>query len=788
MATTPHFLPPDPLRIAAGLLLAASCWTGAPVLAAGGPEGASKGLAVPDAGVLYDDVLDTVVVTATRPARPPGAPAAPLGAIRLGAERLADWPARSSDTARLLTDLPGVDAYGAGALSSLPVIHGLADDRLRTQVDGMDLMSACPNHMNPALSYIDPAKVANVEVYAGVAPVSMGGDSIGGAIRVHSAPFPFAGEDEGLRTTGNVGGFYRSNGAGRGYHAGLSLAGTRFGLAYDQSLSESDNYRAGGNFKLPGLWKALGERYVPDDEVAVSEYGGAFNRELSLAVKPAAGHVVRLTFAEQRLDYEGFPNQRMDMVASFPLPVTNNYRLDKDATANRNRSVNFHYQGGYDWGALEARLYHQDVRHHMDMLQDRFWGMYMPMDTEASTLGGLLRIDLALSGRDTLRLGSDFQNYRLDDWWPPIGVAGAMCCDDFWNIRDGKRERIGLFAEWETRWSPSWQSLVGLRGDRVESNTGEVQGYNATYAADAAAFNALDRRRVDHHLDLTALVRHTPDPQHTYELGFARKTRSPNLYERYPWSTNSMAWVMNNFVGDGNGYLGNPDLNPETAYTLKLSTDWHAPDGEQWRVSMTGHVSHVRDYITAERCKASVSPLCNAVNSTTRNRFVLLQYVNHDARLAGIDLSAELRLGGSEGVGRFSLTGTLSYLHGKDLDSDEPLYHIMPLNGKLGLTHRLGGWTGTAEWVLVDGKDDVSRVRNEVRTSGYGLLNLRGGYQWKQVRLDLAIENAFDRLYFSPLGGAYLGQGNSMTVNSIPWGMAVPGPGRSVNVALDVRF
>jgi iron complex outermembrane receptor protein len=74
-----------------------------------------------------------------------------------------------------------VSVYGAGGVSSLPVIRGLADDRLRTQVDGMDLVAACPNHMNSPLSYIDPTAVANIDVYAGVTPVSVGGDSIGGA-------------------------------------------------------------------------------------------------------------------------------------------------------------------------------------------------------------------------------------------------------------------------------------------------------------------------------------------------------------------------------------------------------------------------------------------------------------------------------------------------------------------------------------------------------------------------------------------------------------------------------
>ena len=123
-----------------------------------------------------DTALQTITVTA-QPASntPPGASEAPPGAIQAG--RTA-----SSDTASLLRYLPGVNLSGAGGVSSLPSVHGLADDRLRIQVDGMDLISACGNHMNPPLSYIDPTRVGSVRLFAGITPVSLGGASIGGTI------------------------------------------------------------------------------------------------------------------------------------------------------------------------------------------------------------------------------------------------------------------------------------------------------------------------------------------------------------------------------------------------------------------------------------------------------------------------------------------------------------------------------------------------------------------------------------------------------------------------------
>jgi hypothetical protein len=95
--------------------------------------------------------------------------------------------AATSDTAALLADQPGMALQGAGGVSSLPVIHGLADDRLRIKVDGMDLIASCPNHMNPPLSYLDPMPSGSLKVYAGITPVSVGGDSIGGTIVAETA-------------------------------------------------------------------------------------------------------------------------------------------------------------------------------------------------------------------------------------------------------------------------------------------------------------------------------------------------------------------------------------------------------------------------------------------------------------------------------------------------------------------------------------------------------------------------------------------------------------------------
>jgi iron complex outermembrane receptor protein len=174
--------------------------------------------------------------------------------------------------------------------------------------------------------------------------------------------------------------------------------------------------------------------------------------------------------------------------------------------------------------------------------------------------------------------------------------------------------------------------------------------------------------------------------------------------------------------------------------------------------------------------------------------YVTMKYMNEDAVLYGFDLSARAPLAKTS-YGDFSLAGMISYTNGRDISLDTGLYNIMPFNGKLALIHKLGGWQGAVELVGVSGKDDVSDQRNEMKTPGYGLLNLRGSYAWDNVHFNFGVENVLDKLYSLPLGGAYFGEGATMAVNrevnnlaNTSWGTSVAGPGRTFYLGMKVDF
>lgn len=701
----------------------------------------------------------------------------PTAATNNGA-RMSLMRSATNDAASLLRDVPGVSLYGAGGVSSLPVIRGLADDRLRIKVDGMDLIASCPNHMNPPLSYIDPSTIDSIAVYAGITPVSLGGDSIGGTIVADTRAPSFVAPGEVPVTDGEIGVFYRSNNKARGGNLTLNHANERFTATYTGAWSEADNYTAGDKFKTSRDTGRVGHTLALD-EVGSTAYETS-NHALGFAFR-GSDHLVEVKLGYQNMPYQLYPNQRMDL-------------LD-----NEQQRASVRYLGDFDWGSLEAQVYQERVDHFMSFGDDkRFWygsqsgagapcspiaagtcAAGMPMYSESRTYGARLKADIVLSEQDTVRVGSELQRYKLDDYWTPSG--GGMWPGTFLNINNGRRDRTAVFGEWESRPSAQWMTLLGARYEHVRSDADEVRGYNTTLAApgnqftDAAAFNAQDRDKTDHNWDATALARYTHDESLDIEFGVAHKVRSPNLYERYTWSTWPMAATMNNFVGDGNGYVGNVNLEPEKAYTVSASFDWHATDG-RWALRVSPYYTRVNDYIDAIPNGALVA-----------NQFNVLRFENQSARLYGVDISGHLPLA-NNALGEWGLRGVMNYTNGKNRDTGDGLYNIMPLNAKVTLTQRHRGWDNALELLMVKAKRDASDVRNEIETSGYGLVNLRASHSWQQVRVDFGVENLFDRYYDMPLGGAYVGQGVTMTMNAVPWGVAVPGMGRSIYLGMNLKF
>ncbi len=565
--------------------------------------------------------------------------AVPANATVIGAPVIDQQRPASNDTAQLLKNAPGVSIYQAGGVSGLPSINGMNDDRVRVMLNGMVVSSACANHMNPPLSYTDPAQVGSIEVLSGVTPVSKGGDSLGGTVIVESPPPRFASTGGGVETHGSISGYYRSNGNGVSTSATASAASQNVAVNYSGAWSKAGNYDDGRG-----------------RDVASTEYE-AQNHNVQLSVRNG-GDLFIVQGGLQYIPYQGYANQRMDMVN------------------NESWNLNSRYVGKFGWGKLDARAFYHSVDHEMNFLDDKKYNTAMPrnmpMLTDGADAGYSVKAEINATDTDVIRIGNEFHHQSLDDWWPATmgGMPSMMGPNTYVTLNDATRNRVGTFIEWEKQWDRALSTLLGVRHDVVWSDTGNVQGYNnapggmaGVYAADAAAFNARNHNRIDNNIDVTALARYEPDHAGMFELGYAMKSRAPNLYERFAWSKPPAQMAMNmiGWFGDGNGYTGNLDLVSETAHTVSLTAGWHDRKNGDWNFKVTPYYTYVQDYIGVRKLGDSIG--------AAHAGFVNLEFANHDAELYGVNISGSMPLHVSPAFGRFAVTGVAAYVHGENADT-----------------------------------------------------------------------------------------------------------------------
>jgi len=673
-------------------------------------------------------------------------PEVEVKAEKESAEYLKSKKAQVADTVELLDAFPGVSYYQAGGVSSLPSIWGLNDDRIKILVDGAEYTSACGNHMNSPLSYIPASRVASINVMAGITPVSMGGDSIAGTITVDSARPVFAKDSNSLLYQGTFSTAYRSNSNGFSTSLNASLASENLSLGFTGTTDRGGSYEDGKGNKVRST---------------------QFERNTQTVTFAARGEDQQFTLrlTHQDVPHQGYVNQYMDLVG------------------NKSDSVNANYTRQFAWGDLDTRIYWQQVNHEMGFFSPEKTGT-MPMKTDAKDYGYAVKASIPLTDVHLLRIGNEFHKNTLDDFWPPVpGDVMMMGPNTYVNINNGRRDRFGVFAELESRWNQEWTTLLGIRDDYVKTSTGEVQSYggmmNAVDIAAATAFNAADRSKSDNHIDLTATTKYEPLATESFEFGYARKTRSPSLYERYTWGRGTMAATMTGWFGDANGYVGDPDLKPETANTISASMDLHDANRESWQLKVTPYYTYVQDYIGVTRL-STFNPLM-AMGDTK----AILQFDNQDAQFYGINVAWKQNLWDNGQFGKGRVNSSLAWTRGERTNGDD-LYHIMPLNARVSLEQRIGAWANAIDLQVVDAKTQVDDQRFELKTAGYSLVNLRSSYQWTKVRVDMSVTNLFDRFYYLPLGGVNYANWNAN--GAVGTMGSVAGIGRSLNVGLTIDF
>ncbi|MBU1310565.1 MAG: TonB-dependent receptor [Gammaproteobacteria bacterium] len=652
-----------------------------------------------------------------------------------------NFNASQTDYEQLLRS-KGADFSAAGGVSALPLLNGMMGNRIKVLIDGNDIGAACANEMNPPLSYISANQIHDVAVFAGVSPVSMGGDNIAGVISVSSINPTFTDSDTLSHQRSYLGSHYQSNGDVLKLIAGTELSSKNISLKYDGAYSDANSYRDGNDEEVPDtLYRAQNHQLV----------GAWKNGAEQLAVK----------LSHQYIPFQGFANQYMDM------------------TENQSVGATLQYQRPLAEGNLLARLNWQSIEHEMGFFTEEKPGT-MPMLTDSDDYSYQLHWQTALSDTTSLIIGQEFYQFTLNDIWPAVPGSMMMGPNDYININDGKRQRLAIFAELNQQLSAKLTLNYGLRLEHVTTNTGEVQAYSnmmmgmmAADALAAQAFNQQQRKQRDTLTDISVSASYQLDDSQQVQFGLAQKNRAPNLYERYSWGQGQMAISMIGWFGDGNGYIGDINLKPETARTLSIAYLYNSDNA---LLQIRPFYTRVSDFIDVD--------IAGSFNSGANLRH-RLQFVNLDATLYGIEASGQWLLASDARLGQWQLQAEAKVNRGTRDNSNEPLYQQRPFNTSVQLQHQLGKLQTALKWQWQDGKSRLDSRRLENPTASYALLDLNSQWQHNQLTLNFGISNLLDKDYELPLGGVNIAEYRQDNSNGFS---QLKGAGRSLNAGIRYSF
>lgn len=709
------------------------------------------GLRAQDATELEELTISATPDEAPAFAMPAGLDLDPTGFRKL--ELNLDLPLGTSpDVTRWMRRVPGAAPISNGPISGQVQLRGMWGPRVDVRIDEMYINSGGPNWMDPTLHYAPRGILEGLEVYRGLAPVRVGPETIGGAVRAATKQARRgAGKDGALRGSAAVSGHRVDEGFDGAFFA--AQESDREWMHAFATHEEGNNYQ----FGRPG---EVGSTFYER-----SQWGLGYGL-------PVKGGTLSLDARRQATDDTGTPSLPMD-IRFFDSEM-----------------LRLRFEGERERGGVTAQLWYTNVHHLMDnftlrpapdfftppatapaSVQMAFAGTDERRNYANSDGLGLTLSETRELGDAELRLGGELHWGRHDT--QVTDPRSRLLTTPFANI---ERDRFTAFAEWKGPARGPWELEAGLRLTHVASNAdGGVRPGMPGGAVLFDRFMAQDRSLSDTMVDVVTKLRRPVGEGREIEVGLGRKTRAPSYVERYAYLPSE---ATSGFA-DTNNTVGNLGLDPEVAYTLDLG---YSIRDDQAYVSPRVFYTSVDDYIQQTPTTDATTVAVSRMNGDPTP----LQFNNVDARYWGADTSFGRRISD-----RWRLDGTVSYVRGRRRDIQDDLFRIAPLNGTLSLTHTRDTWSFTAQGVFAAEQDHVSSTNSEPITPGWGILNLV--YQRKKqdgLTWTVGVENVFDQYYKDHLAGFNRVIGSDVGSVARPTSTAnrIPGSGRNLFFRVGVTF
>ena len=642
-----------------------------------------------------------------------------------------------ADLANWLASVPGANINSNGPITGIAQYRGLFGDRVATSLDGHPIVGAGPNAMDTPLSYSTPLIVDSMTVYRGIAPVSAGMNTLGGAIDIKMRKAEVM-HSETTQVSGDLQAGYRSNNSASTLSGVTNIAKGDVALLLYGNTQGADDMESGDGTVI--------------SPTEFDKVQAGFDIRHSVE-----SNTVGLSYHYTKTTDSGTPALPMDIeyIESQRINLDGNFQLAE-------------WQGEWSLGYLDADhgMTNFAMRVHDPMKQRRNTALADTTDfkfvlNRELNFGGFLLGEIAFGVDGYLATHDSVISNPSDAMFEVV---------NFNNVQD---DRFGIFTEWQNQYGQT-DVQFGVRVKHAIANADEVNTSMANMpmagmtpnmedkhsGMDSAMgnmngmpsmaelardleddFNNADRKISDTNVDIALSTQTQLSESLSLYIGAGVKSRAPSYQERYLWtpmeSTGGLA--------DGHTYIGDINLESETAYQGDLGLTWQSSD---FMIAPHIFYQNIDNYIQGTpmgMADASAKMMASMMSGDDNP----LKFSNVDAKLYGADVNWYYNISDN-----FQLSGIASYVKGERRDIDDNLYRIAPLNGQVSFSYHDDNIITYLTLVAVAAQDDVSVTNTEQATAGYGLVNIDVEYfVTSDFTIRGGVDNLFNREYQNHLGG-----------------------------------
>ena len=643
---------------------------------------------------------------------------------------------------------PGVSVGGTGQRAGTTGynIRGIDDDRILTQVDGVEVPDSfftgpyAQTHRN----YVDPEIVKRVEILRGPASALYGSSAIGGVVSYYTLDpedIIKPGKDVGARlktgySSADASWLTSATVAGRhdDFDALLHLSqrnghetesqGHTGGTGLNRTKANPEDVRS------TNLLAKLGWNYAEDARLGLTyeKYKDDRDTDLQSAIGGPFAGGSGLGMYQARVGNDTVTRERFGVENSFAL----------DSLLADNVKLSLNYQTAKTDQSTQERYFpfSRDVIRERDTVyREKQWILDAQLDKSFS-----------LASTDhVLTYGLTTKRQKVTG----LRSGSGTCARVFGSCRavgaDSPTDRLvptsdfpdptitsyALFAQDQITWN-DWTFLPGVRYDHTRLDpkiTPEFLNSLGLTSPDQAN----DKEKRWHRVSPKLGVTYALTDQYTWYGQYAEGFRTPSAKALYGRFENLSA-----------GYLvePNPNLEPEKSQSYETGLRGRF-DAGSFDIAM--FYNKYRDFIEDD----AITPGYDQLTFQSSN-------IRH-ATIKGVELKGRLNLDSVGAPQGLYTQASIAWLHGRNNDTDEPLNSVNPLTGVFGLGYEQDAYGGLLSLTLVKAKSDVDEdsfhspdgTSSQFKTAGFGLLDLTGYYKLTDdLTLNAGLYNLTDRKYW----------------------------------------